>query len=209
MSVLVCPTCGRTSDSVAFIEAFCIGCYPARVKVPAGLSLEKCKRCGRMHLQGAWMPYSPKKIADYMVSKCKGDFATAHYDIGTQKAGFIIVKGGERLTVERTIPLEVKDTICPQCSRASGGYYEAIIQLRGMNRVEMERYAAMLVGKLGKVTFITKTEEKDGGLDLYVGNSKAVVRLMGELGVRALISKKLVGRDQGKRLYRTTFLIRL
>ncbi len=115
---------------------------------------------------------------------------------------------GSGARIERGIPLDIKKTICQQCSRISGGYYEAIIQLRG-DPVRVLGYADMLLKKLQKRTFITKEEEKDGGLDLFVGNSKVVVELMGELGVKTLITKKLVGRDQGRRLYRTTFLIRL
>ena len=205
---LVCPTCGRTSDKVAFIEAFCVDCYPIKVKTPDSVQLERCKRCEKMHLQGVWVPYSPKKIADYITSKCRGDFSLAVYDVETQRAEFTIVKGDEKLKISKQIPLLIGVTICPTCSRMSGGYFEAIIQLRGRNRLELERYAAMLIRRLEKVTFITKTEEKDEGLDLYIGSSKPVMRMMVDLGVKAVISKKLVGRDQGKRLYRTTFLLR-
>jgi nonsense-mediated mRNA decay protein 3 len=209
MAVLVCPVCGRTSDRIAFIEAFCIEDYPVNVKVPDRMEMERCKRCGSMHLRGEWMQFNEGKIARLVASRCRGDFKEATYDVGRQTAVMTIIKDGKEIKVERRVPLEMTETICPRCSRISGGYYEGIIQLRGKDREKMERYAAMLVKRLEKKTFITKTEEKDEGLDLYVGNSKAVVELMGALGVRTIISKKLVGRDQGKRLYRTTFLIRL
>lgn len=208
MAELVCPRCGRGNDKVHFIDAFCVDCYPLNVSAPADVSIEKCKRCGMMHFRGEWGPYSPKKIASHVESKCRGDFARAEYNIDAQAVTFTIVKDDEKLTVRRTVPFNITETVCPKCCRISGGYYEAIIQLRGGSRAKQETYAAMLVRKLEKVTFITKTEEKDEGLDLYVGHSKPVVRLMADLGVRSTISKKLVGRDQGKRLYRTTFLIR-
>ncbi|MDD5172487.1 MAG: NMD3-related protein [Candidatus ainarchaeum sp.] len=205
MSALICPKCGKTSDTVAFIEAFCVECYPVSIKVPDKVEFEQCTRCGRARLKGDWTPYTDKKIGDLVLAKCRGDFESAGYDVERQTAVFTMKHG---VKVERLIPLEMKKTICPQCSRISGGYFEAIIQLRG-NRAKMEKYALMLISRLEKKTFIAKTEEKDEGLDLYVGNSKAVVALMGNLGVRALITKKLVGRDQGKRLYRTTFMVRL
>lgn len=202
---LICPKCGKTSDKVAFIDAFCVECYPVNIKVPDTVELEQCTRCGRARLKGEWTTCNERKISELVLSKCRGDFESAEYDLERQTAVFVTRHGAK---VERVIPVEMKKTICPQCSRISGGYFEAIIQLRG-NKAKMEKYALMLISRLEKKTFIAKTEEKDEGLDLYVGNSKAVVALMGNLGVRALITKKLVGRDQGKRLYRTTFLVRL
>ncbi len=206
MSVLVCPRCGRTSDKVEFIDAFCIDDYPLNIKVPDRVELEQCTRCGRMRLRGEWTPYSDKKVEGLVLSRCKGDFEGASYDVAYQTASFSVKKGSAR--VERKIPLDIRRTICPQCSRMSGGYFEGIIQLRG-DRAKAERLAETLLRKLEKKTFVTRTEEKDEGLDLYIGSSKAVVALMGELGLKVLITKKLVGREEGKRLYRTTFLIRL
>jgi nonsense-mediated mRNA decay protein 3 len=206
MSDLVCPRCGRRSGQVEFIESFCVDCYPVNIKMPERLELEQCTRCQRVHLRGEWTPYSERKLSDYVISRCKGDFDSAGYDAQRQVAVFIMKGNGAK--IERSIALDMKKTICQQCSRISGGYYEAIIQLRG-DPLRVLGYSEMLLKKLQKRTFITKEEEKDGGLDLFVGNSKVVVALMGELGIKTLITKKLVGRDQGRRLYRTTFLIRL
>ncbi len=206
MSAIVCPKCGRTSDEVEFIDAFCIYDYPLNIKTPDRVELEQCTRCGRIRIRGEWTPYSEKKVADLVLSRCKGDFEEASYDMAYQTASFLVRKGSAR--VERKIPLDIRRTICPQCSRISGGYFEAIIQLRG-DRAKAEKLAGTLLKRLEKKTFVTRTEEKDEGLDLYIGNSKAVVALMGELGLKVLITKKLVGREEGKRLYRTTFLVRV
>ncbi len=202
---LICPKCGKTSDKAAFIDAFCVECYPVNIRVPDKFEFEQCTRCGRARLRGEWGNAGERKISELVLSKCRGDFENAKYDMEKQVAVFTTRHGAK---LERLIPLEMIKTICPQCSRMSGGYFEAIIQLRG-NRDRMEKYALMLIKRLEKKTFISKTDEKDEGLDIYVGNSKAVVALIGGLGVKALITKKLVGRDQGKRLYRTTFLVRL
>lgn len=201
---LICPKCGRTSDNVRFIEAFCAECYPIRIETPDRITFEQCVRCDRIRFRGEWIPYNERKVTGYIVSKCKGDFETADYNFESQKAIFS-VGGGSK--IERGVIFELKKTICQQCSRVSGGYYEGIVQLRG-NRAKIEKQAKMIIDRLEKVTFITKTEEKDGGLDLYVGNSKPMVKLMVDLGVKTTITKKLAGQDQGKRLYRTTYLIR-
>jgi nonsense-mediated mRNA decay protein 3 len=206
MTELLCPKCGRTSDKVRFIEAFCIDCYPVNIRIPKKLEIDQCKRCERMRIKGEWVNYNRKKIDEYVCGKCRGDFESARYDEGT--ITFIIKKDEDELEVERSVDVEIRTVMCRQCSRISGGYYQGLIQLRGDER-KVERLADKLIKKLEKSTFITKAEEKENGLDLYVGSSKAVIGLVAEMKLKALITKKLVGLEEGKRLYRTTFLIRL
>lgn len=208
MAELVCPKCGRTSDRIQFIEAFCIGCYPVNIKIPKKTEIEQCKSCRKVRIKGEWGPYTKRKIAEYVTGRCRGDFASAEYHPEKGTITFTIVKHGSEAKVELSVNVEIKTVMCRHCSRISGGYFQGIIQLRG-DPERIEKYAKTLMKGLEKKTFITKTEEKDGGLDLYVGNSKAVVELLSELRIKALITRKLVGRERGKRLYRTTFLIRL
>lgn len=205
---LICPKCGRSEDEVKFIESFCIDDYPLNIRVPDKEELERCKRCGRMLFRGDWTPYDEKKIEKHILGRCRGEFAAASYDFGRQAITFTISRGDRELKVEKPVPLLVKVTMCQQCNQISGGYYQGIVQLRG-DRARVEKYSKILIGRLEKKTFISKSEEKDGGIDLYVGSSKAVLGEVTSLGVRALITKKLIGRDEGKRLYRTTFAIRL
>jgi len=206
MSSLICPKCGRSSDDIRFVEAFCVDCYPVKLRCPAKMEVEQCTRCGRMRIRGEWIDPGKRALSDYIIGKCKGDFDGGVYDPGEQTATFVMSKSGVK--IERSIALEIKKTICWQCSRISGGYFEAIIQLRG-DPLKVKGHALLFVKKLSKRTFIAKEEEKEGGLDIFVGNSKAVVELMSEMGIKTLITKKLVGVSEGKRLYRTTFLVRL
>ncbi len=205
---IICPRCGRNDSQVKFIDAFCVDDYPVRVEAPKKIEIKTCRNCSMMFLKGEWMPYSEKKISAFVESKCKGDFTEAKYDIPSQTVRFTIEKGGNRIEAERFTRLEKTVTTCPRCSRISGGYFEAIVQIRG-ERKNAQKLADSILKRLAKLTFISKTDEKDEGIDIYAGDSKAVVQLMSELGIRTLITKKLVGRDEGKSLYRTTFLIRL
>jgi nonsense-mediated mRNA decay protein 3 len=207
MSGLICPKCGKSSDEKDFIEAFCVDCYPLNIKCPTKLEIEQCGKCEKIRITGEWMPFSRQKISEFVTSKCKGEFTEGNYDLDSQTAEFIIVKDGNTARMSRSIIVEIKTSLCRYCSRASGGYYQGIIQLRG-NPKKVEKYADMLVKKLSKITFITKEEEKHGGLDLYVGNSKAIIGLLSEMKINATITRKLAGLEQGKRFYRTTFLIR-
>src|SRR4030095_3278411 len=189
MSDLICPKCGRSSDKVPFIEAFCADDYPVKLETPPRMEVEQCTRCKRIRLRGEWTVYTERKIRGVVLGRCKGGFDTADYDIDWQKAVFKL--SGSGAVIERSIPLHIKKNICQDCSRVSGGYYEGIIQLRG-DRARQEKYAKLFIEKLEKVTFISKTEEKDEGLDLYIGRSKPIVEMMGKLGIKTLITKKLV-----------------
>jgi NMD protein affecting ribosome stability and mRNA decay len=92
----------------------------------------------------------------------------------------------------------------------SGGYFEAIVQLRGENRERLRQFGASLEKRLSEKTFVSKVDEKKEGIDLYIGSSKAVVADFSNRGIKALISRKLFGKDkEGRTTYRTTFLVRL
>ncbi|MBU0532677.1 60S ribosomal export protein NMD3 [Patescibacteria group bacterium] len=204
MSGLICPKCGKKSEEIEFIEAFCIECYPVNIKLPGKLEIEQCRRCEKIKMRGEWTPYNKRKISEYVVSKCKGEFDAAEYEPENGVIRFIIEGKKE---IKRRVDLEIKTVLCTYCSRVSGGYYKGIIQLRG-NSKKIEKYADFFLEKLSKKTFITKAEEKHGGVDLYVGDSRAVVELVTALKLKTLMTKKLVGEEAGKRVYRTTFLIR-
>ena len=204
MTDLICPKCGRCSHGLEFIESFCINCYPVKVKTLDKLEVTQCKKCQKMMLQGHWKPFSIREIAEFIESKCRGDFKKVIYDPETQIAEFLMSSGA---FIKRSVPLTILQNMCPDCNKISGDYFEAIIQLRG-DPSKVEKYARILIEKLEKKTFINKTEDSKNGVDIYVGNSKAVVSLVNEINYRCMITQKLVGADQGRRLFRTTFLIR-
>ncbi len=206
--MLICPRCGRTSEEKEFVEAFCIDCYEFNIRLPKGLKVVLCKRCNRMNLQGEWQQLNRRKISEYVAGKCKGDFTGADCDIDTGACTFTFEKAGKRATLQRQVDLEKQVTMCPDCCRSSGGYFEAIIQLRGdMGRVEAE--AERLGNLLAKKTFVSKIEEMHGGLDLYVGSSRAVSTVLHDLGFKPARSRKLFGRKEGKNIYRVSYAIRL
>lgn len=205
--MLICPKCGRSSDDTPFIEAFCINCFPFDVKLPKKITIEHCKRCNKIRLKGEWVPFSRKKIEEYIISRCKGDFTSGEFDMDTGEATFTLKKDSGEISIRRNIRFEIVPVICRDCSRISGGYFEAIIQLRG-DKAKINRAAERLIRILSKKTFITKKEEKHGGIDLFVGSSKTVLETMREQGYKPLITRKLVGRREGKRLFRVTFALR-
>jgi NMD protein affecting ribosome stability and mRNA decay len=98
--------------------------------------------------------------------------------------------------------------ICTDCGREGSQYFEAIIQLRGApNRVE--KMADVLSRKLQKTTFIPKMEELKEGIDIYTGSRNDAIAALNAFSLGFLRTEKLAGQRQGRRLYRTTLLVRL
>ncbi len=207
--MLICPKCGRNSQEVEFIESFCNDCYPVNIKCPKKMELKFCKICDRMFLKGEWIPFNESRIALHVISKCKGEFEEGTYDLKEKEAVFKIRKDDAELTVSKHIPFEMILATCQNCSRLSGGYFEALVQLRGKTSA-VERYKRLFEKKLSRKTFISREKEQKNGWDLYVGDSKVVLNLVSELGLDAKITTTLAGvKENGKKAYRTTFAIRL
>ena len=205
--MLICPKCGKNSKEVEFLEAFCVECYPFNLKLPKSVKVEICKRCGRMRIKGEWVAYERKVLEEYVASKARGEFDKVRYDSEKEEMIFTVKKGDTSVDVREPFSYERVVMICPDCSKISGGYYQAIIQLRGDGR-KVAKYAKILTRMLQRDTFITKSEERHGGTDIFVGNTKSVLAAVAELGLRAKITRKLVGVKEGKKFYRTTFSIR-
>ncbi len=204
---MICPKCGADEKEKKFIGPFCIDCYEFKIKLPKkDLYIEQCVKCKRIRLKGKWQEFSKKDISEYITKKCKGEFDNAKFNIDTNEILFKINIDGKEVEINKRIKFEIKKTMCKDCSRRLGGYYEAIIQLRG-NEKKIEKWFKKIPGALKK-TYITKIEELKEGINLYVGSYREVQKFMSKYGFKPIVTKKLVGVDQGKRLYRSTFLLR-
>lgn len=207
----VCPKCGAPEGSKKFIGPFCADCYYFKIEMPDRLEVARCKRCGRVKLHGKWVPYSEKKIKEFVVGKFIGKFGKAEFDLERGVAKFYLKKDGKdgaTNELEKRVNFGFVNDICPECNRRAGGYYEAIVQLRG-NPTRVEKYLKILDSRIAHETFISKVVELKEGLDIYVGSTKAVLAIMKQLGLKHKTSFTLAGLRQGKRIYRTTFAIRL
>ncbi len=203
----ICPICGAKSSEKPFVETFCIECRPSNIKLPKKIMIEKCNRCGNIKLKGGWIPFSDETLDDFVASKCKGEFESATYNWRKETAYFMVGSKDVLVRIEKKIPFEFKKSICTTCSRRAGGYFEGIIQLRG-KKGKVKYYARFLKKQLSKTTFIAKEEDLKEGIDIYVGESKPAIVLLRDMNLKPKITRKLHGQKAGKRLYRTTFLLR-
>lgn len=208
----ICPKCGAQENTKKFLGPFCIDCYIDchyfKIKIPDNIKVEQCKRCMKIKLRGKWIEFSERKIKEYVENEFKGEFTSAEFFQDEKKAIFTIEKNGAKAEITKRINFGFDPTICPECNKKAGGYFEAIIQLRG-NDKRIKKYFRIFEEELEKSeTFISKVVESKEGLDIYAGSTTTVLGIIKKLGLEYKVSAKLAGQKQGKRLYRTTFAIR-
>lgn len=116
----------------------------------------------------------------------------------------------------------LKYEVCEVCSRKHGNYFEAILQIRRERTLSEDQLLELRERVVGQVerekekdwhSFVTRVEEKHGGLDFYLSSAslaqKIATQLMGSFGGELKTSSSLVGRREGRNLYRSTYCLRL
>ncbi len=191
-----CIKCGSTTPP--FIGLLCLKCYKPHIKIPKKIEIKQCKKCGRLFFSGKWQ--SKQKLNSFLKSKVKGS-DVKRVEIEDNMYKIYIT---DDAFVKRKIPIIFVPSICDTCSKISGGYYEAIVQLRDKGL----RYYNRLLKLLNKRTFISKIDDSNG-YDIYVGSSKELFSILSYLKIKHYnVSKKLYGLKEGKRVYRITIVIR-
>ncbi|HET6399412.1 MAG TPA: NMD3-related protein [Candidatus Thermoplasmatota archaeon] len=132
--------------------------------------------------------------------------------------------GDTQVTDSKTFLVRVRRSTCDRCSRMFGGFYAAIIQLRATERDltpdEMARAHRIVGNEMDRLrasgnrdVFLTKSERVVGGYDYYIGDiegARVVARLLlDRLGATMTEHAKLVGRQEGRDVYRVTFIVRI
>ncbi len=110
---------------------------------------------------------------------------------------------------------------CDACSRKSGNYFEATVQIRSTGRVLEEEDIDSMMSHLRDMVskkdrdpmwFITKEGEVKGGYDIVVGSKtlarQYVMKLIAEYGGTSRESHTIVGRREGEDVTRATIVYR-
>jgi nonsense-mediated mRNA decay protein 3 len=218
-----CPQCGRRESECEeqFVGAFCPGCFSesrSLFSVRAPLELEHCPKCGKSKFQKDWERPTEERLSQYLSSRvrsaypfevleCKASSPEKNQLLVEAEVSFQLPQGScAKKGITRTIALIAN--LCPECGQRSGGYYEAIIQLRG-DPERVARKAALLKAVIGNESFVSREEKLREGADLYVGSSKAAASALSKLGLRHSHSAKLAGKKHGRNLYRRSYCVRL
>ncbi|MDI9396106.1 MAG: 60S ribosomal export protein NMD3 [Euryarchaeota archaeon] len=238
MNFITCPKCGKESNKL--FDPVCRDCFFETFKLielPLVLHVRICSSCGAYLHRRCWENIGN---LEEVVLKAVENALFIHNEAGDVelylepkeitpyiymvRAELDAVVRGEPVHAEAETEVRVQRTACDMCSRESGGYFEAIIQIRAAGRFPTEeekrrcaaiaRVAMESMKKKGdRLAFITDTQEQKEGIDLYMGSmnaSRQVCRMIiSELGGSFSESPTLVGMKDGKNLYRITFAMRL
>ncbi len=210
---MFCVECGKEGKTY---EGLCLDCYLKKdlMKIPDEIKLTICRYCDAYKIKNKWLRGDFKNDIKEYIKKNIESSIFFEIDMEDNK---IVCKGffeGREILREKEIKIKLKESVCDQCSLFRGGYYEAILQIRGANREE-EKFIDEFIKKIVKIkkSFISKKEIVKGGIDYYMGNKKVASNVAKELkkefNAEYNLSSSLFGLEDGKRIYKDTYLIRL
>jgi nonsense-mediated mRNA decay protein 3 len=233
-----CVVCGATDRPL--VDGLCAPCAADRtvlVSAPQRAEVVLCPHCGARQVGSHWerAGASPVLTAEDLnpllevaegvgVRRVRWDetavTATVHEFVGHARVRY---RGIER-DVDVPLSVRVVHRTCPECSRKSGRYYTATIQLRGALDGPNEKAAALRARLEEEWTKIVREmrpdwrkavswrEERPEGWDCFFTDTlaaRAVAKLAKQrFGASVKESSSLVGRKNGQDLYRVTFCLR-
>jgi len=231
-----CVKCGKETEDV--VNSMCIDCFLDGRKLtslPHHVDIKVCANCGDIGYGEFWTTID---IFDAMEEAAKGALVpikgakvvSSEVALSMQEpmtyaakvASILDINGFEAKDTATTI-IRHKNTVCKRCSRQYGNYYEAILQIRGSKDVphktikEAQRRVENLIDTqalTNRNSFISKAEEVQGGLDLYISSislAKAATKDLSDFYcAETKEASKLVGVDEeGQEMYRVNYLVRL
>jgi NMD protein affecting ribosome stability and mRNA decay len=219
---VVCPICRGKSE----VGVFCSDCYLKRnlkIEVPSVIEVPYCKRCGSAQLKGRWVKgltedeVLMRTAEDSVKSNIKRleKAGILKLDIEKSEMGHIlkvsIVLGDAVVT--KTAIMRLKSTTCQQCCHQSGGYCEAIIQLRGNVKQEhIDKILEAVSGHKDTFAFVGQVKKIREGYDIHLGSKKSAEKAVKLFAGRAEAKKSftLTGYDRhaGKTKCRFSYLLR-
>jgi nonsense-mediated mRNA decay protein 3 len=207
-----CPLCNRSSDEAEFYGDFCRYCSEDKIRnsTPSRLSVERCKRCGRVRIKGRFMKPNRERLEEMLNSQIKDREIKLISYMDSSLLTLVTERTPEHaISAEKEISLIYKNSICEKCRKKSGSYYEAIVQLRG-SRDRMEKLMLSIASYLeSRDEFVAKVESIDNGFDMYISSKKCISDYIAARKLKPTVSYTLYGMKRGKKVYRNTYAIRI
>ncbi len=232
---MFCVECGNEDK---LYEGLCSECFLRKrtfLKLPKNIDVELCAHCGVRRKGKGWIRDDDgDTIEKVILENAEASFEVSKFDVhlnceyedeNNVKVKVISHAKVHDLKVEEhhDVKIRFKKNVCDECSKQQGGYWEAKVQVRGSKSSLLEEdkdrafdIVDLMVAereKKDKDAFITKIEEIHSGLDFYFGSKslgKAIAKkLASDFGGTVKESGELVGRRDGKDIYRMTYSVRL
>lgn len=220
---MVCPICGRKSE----VGVFCSECYlkkNLKLELPGVVELQHCPRCGAYLLKGRWVRELDDETAvknaveNEIKTNIKGLKRAGVIGVEIEKAGkgyeatVTAAVGGAEM--RRQTKVRMKNVACPECSRIAGGYFEAVLQLRGgVGKKTVDRIVREIEGHKDKYAFVSEVRKVRGGYDVYLGSKKSAEKIVrgfrGEAEIKKSFKQAGMDKQTGKTRSRFYYLIRI
>jgi nonsense-mediated mRNA decay protein 3 len=198
---MICIICGKKAS----IEAFCEKCFSERNELfdLKTLRLYYCESCNEYFYKGKEM--DPQNAIEAAIKKIGYiDKKSMTYRRVGNKLEVTVMCSGHVRNIKK---METKKTEfliskrkCEACSRISGGYYEAVIQIRN-------EHAKKFMEKIKSNGFIEKVRE---GYNIKFMHKKDAEKEARNLKKKFNVKKtfKLVSEKKGKKLYRNYYSVK-
>lgn len=215
-----CFKCGKKTKEL--INNYCEECFNKEfnlIKVPEKIKFTSCSKCDRIKFRNNWVDIKVEKI---LKSKIKILGRNIKLDIREIDNKIFEIKAQGYLDYSKKLKKEIYRTqihlnkiVCPICTRKYGGYYEAILQLRGDFTEDILDFIGeqMIIMERRDGRAFYRTERVKNGIDFFIGNksaaNKLAVLLKKKFNAKIKKSYKLVTRKAGKNIYRTIISVKI
>jgi len=233
---MFCVECGK--EEQIYKNGVCLCCYLKQTQFsrgPAVIDIFLCPRCGSYKYKNTWLlePFSdvlkrhvkdgfhisPELQQPQIETECKEQDRI--FSCMVSITGSV---GDQTVMEQHPLTVRIKRVTCDICSRAAGGYYEAILQIRSDQRTFSKPELAALretvehlvgqqqdSGKRG--LFITDFEEKREGLDFFLSDKGTAFsiakKIQEQYGGEFKQSASTAGMKDSRQLFRMTYLVRI
>lgn len=233
---MFCVKCGKNGET---FDGLCMECFlngKQLISMPHHVDVERCANCEEFRINGHWVARPAKEAAeDAAVSAISAVDGLSVISVGvmseerdlrnfTVKADVEGKLRGHTVRACAETIVRLKNNVCQRCSRQLGNYYEATIQIRSGTKELDDRIRDATVryvrdrienmSSSNRGIFLTRVEEVQGGVDMYVSSTSLGRTLAKELGdsygAETKESSKLIGKtEEGGDMYRMTYLVRM
>ncbi|MDY6771083.1 MAG: 60S ribosomal export protein NMD3 [Candidatus Nanohaloarchaea archaeon] len=221
-----CPQCGKETDQLFGSKGLCRDCYSEHatfVDLPDEIRFDQCSVCGNYKVENVWKEFeSDEKLIYDLLRKHEKESIEMSASFRKQGEKYVVnvlmekQESGEIVQQTQEVVLKPQKTQCKKCSRFHGGYFEAIVQLRG--NVSEAMFGRVMDHAADKTNedrsdFVSNVEERDGGYDVYVSSNTMAEAILDFIDERFELeqerSKELVGEQEGQKVYRTVISARV
>lgn len=211
-----CIICGEGPGDPTY-GYMCGNCFIERnaPHLPSTITISRCVRCGRVRGGRRWTSDLLGAVSS-RVNVGVGPFkvAAVHTDGRSIESTLRPLPSKDGVEVIRRTMLRYKKDTCPRCRRMRGGYYEAVVQVRG-SCVEgaCAEVVSSIEGSNEENAFVAKQVKVRGGVDIYVGSWRCAERAARSValahGGEFRSSRELHTRRAGRNVYRAAYLVRI